>query len=64
MRQRHIGPCTKRILPSLMHWMFVQEVSTMLNCLLHAFDARLGVLSRFVLRILSLLFRSFLAGVQ
>ena len=64
MRQRHIGLCTKCILPSLMHWVFVQEMSTHAQLSLVRFDARLGVLSLFVLRFLTLLFRSFLAGVQ
>ena len=48
----------------MMHWVFVQEMSTHAQLSLVRFDARLGVLSLFVLRFLNLLFRSFLAGVQ
>ena len=47
-----------------MHWVFVQEMSTHAQLSLERFDARLGVLSLFVLRFLNLLFPSFLAGVQ
>ena len=47
-----------------MHWVFVQEMSTHAQLSLVRFDARLGVLSLFVLRILNLLFRAFLAAVQ
>ena len=35
MRQRHIGPCPKRILPSLMHCS-CKKCLPMLNCLLYA----------------------------
>ena len=59
MRQRHIGPCTKCILPSLMHRVFVQEMSAHAQLSLVRFDARLGVLSLFVLRFLNLLFVPF-----
>ena len=47
-----------------MQWVFVQEMSTHAQLSLVRCDARLCVLSLFVLRLLKLLFRSFLVGVQ
>ena len=77
MRQRHIRPCTKCILPSLcnsrisghaptrrVHWVFVQEMTTHAQISHVRLDARSCLLSLFVLRLHNVLFRSFLAGVQ
>ena len=47
-----------------MRWVFVHEMSTHAQLSRVRFDARLSVLSLFVLRLLNLLFRSFLTGVQ
>ena len=50
--------------PLIADALFVQEMSTHAQLSLVRFDARLGVLSLFVLRILNLLFRAFLAALQ
>ena len=64
MRQRHIGLCTRCTLPSLSssgisgtHWVFVQEMRAHAQLSLVRFDARLRVLSFFILHLFSLFFR-------
>ena len=65
---RSHAPATHRTLhqmyPPSADALFVQEMSTQAQLSLARFDARLGVLSLFVLRFLNLLVRSPLAGVQ